>query len=450
MIVYDKSPFGCNLLARVNGSAAYRATIPGFLAALLVLLIRLVFHENRDDYVRQSYALGVLVGSISFLLVFRVQAAYSRYWEACTTIHSMIGRWLEVATHAASFHRQSSLYDSIRPPSCLQSATACNSVYQEQTSAGDCSAELLNGAWRAHTNSDVSECAPILHRLAHLTSLLTAVAFSTLRGDTDETDLAFQAYIPGLPWPPVDPDNALNKTMWTLQGFLYSMGMARTSIQRQQYNNSRPFSVLGGVSECELVQLRLARGPLAKSQVCCNWLAEFIVREHLAGALGPVQAPHISVLLSLLADGMLQYNSARKVMSVPFPFPHAQLSVMYILLAIPSVALLMDQYVEETSLGMLLSFFTIACLVGIHEVARELENPYRNVPNELPLVTMQAELNESLLTMYAGFHPDFGWQSTATQVPPRQPAESIQTGTESFEADSIIADEEMGLDGSDL
>jgi hypothetical protein len=42
-------------------------------------------------------------------------------------------------------------------------------------------------------------------------------------------------------------------------------------------------------------------------------------------------------------------------------------------------------------------------------VARELENPFRNVPNELPIVTLMAEFNEALVTMYAGYHPDFFW-----------------------------------------
>lgn len=41
--------------------------------------------------------------------------------------------------------------------------------------------------------------------------------------------------------------------------------------------------------------------------------------------------------------------------------------------------------------------------------ARELENPFRNVPNEIPLVTMMAHFNEALITMYAGYHPDHYW-----------------------------------------
>lgn len=43
-------------------------------------------------------------------------------------------------------------------------------------------------------------------------------------------------------------------------------------------------------------------------------------------------------------------------------------------------------------------------------VALELENPFQNVPNDLPLTTYQAEFNEALISMFAGFNPDSWWE----------------------------------------
>ena len=169
------------------------------------------------------------------------------------------------------------------------------------------------------------------------------------------------------------------------------------------------------VSEGEIHFLQMARGPYAKTVLTWGWLSEFIVREHLAGSTGKVGPPIISRIVQFLGDGMVYYNHARKIMFIPFPFPHAQLSVVYVLVTIPAVALLMDQYADELWLGSLLTFFTVTALAGIHEVARELENPFRNIPNELPLVTLQAQYNEALLTMYAGFHPDSYWKKEAKQ-----------------------------------
>merc|ERR1711953_1333430 len=58
---------------------------------------------------------------------------------------------------------------------------------------------------------------------------------------------------------------------------------------------------------------------------------------------------------------------------------------------------------------MILTFTTVVCLTGLHEVARELENPFRNAPNDIPLCTLLAMYNESLVTMCSGFHPDAYW-----------------------------------------
>lgn len=46
-------------------------------------------------------------------------------------------------------------------------------------------------------------------------------------------------------------------------------------------------------------------------------------------------------------------------------------------------------------------------------MARELESPFHNVPNDIPLTTFQAEFNEALCAMFAGFHPDSWWDPPA-------------------------------------
>ena len=107
---------------------------------------------------------------------------------------------------------------------------------------------------------------------------------------------------------------------------------------------------------------------------------------------------------------------------IPFPFPHAQLSVLFVLVAIPAFAYLMDQYADSVYLAATLSFFSVACLSGVNEVARELENPFRNIPNELPLVTLQAQFNEALITMYAGYHPDHFWDPKGHDHHPSDPS----------------------------
>jgi len=261
-----------------------------------------------------------------------------------------------------------------------------------------------------------------LQELAHLSSLACAVALSTLRNDIEHSESPLDMYTPGSPWPVSDPDELPRNVRNEFQHSFHAMtilrhwlGMDRRPEWRSKYNASRPLLILGGVSDSEIAFLQKARGPHAKAQLALGWLEEFVVREHLAGSMGPVHSAIVSRLVQFLSDGMMYYHQARKVMYVPFPFPHAQLSAFFTAVMVAAVPFLMDQYTEDLRVGSLVSFLTVTCLVGLHEVARELENPFRNVPNEIPLCTLQAMYNEALVTMFSGYNPDSFWDAELYQ-----------------------------------
>ncbi len=275
----------------------------------------------------------------------------------------------------------------------------------------------LAGSWEAGNSrgfaSTVGGRTPqlFLQELVHLASLCNAVAYSTLRCDIEGAESPLDMYCPGQPWPEVDPDKeqilSRKDVIWNTIRYIF--GFDRTPTTRTKHNALRPLPVLGGVSDNEIAFLQRARGPSAKTTLAWHWLSEFIIREHLAGSTGAVAPPIISRLIQFLSDGMIFYNHARKTMFIPFPFPHAQLSAFFVFTVMFAVPLLMDEYANNIYLGALLTFLTVTCLAGMHEVARELENPFRNVPNEIPLVRLQALFNESLITLFSGFHPDHYW-----------------------------------------
>lgn len=123
MIQYHKSAFGLGLLFRINGSAIYRSFIPGVLSAVVVVLLRLIVHADDtktsviDDSILHPYAVGALVASLTFLLVFRAQQGYARYWEACSAVHHCLSKWMDAVNHAGAYHLQCAHYDPIKPPS---------------------------------------------------------------------------------------------------------------------------------------------------------------------------------------------------------------------------------------------------------------------------------------------------------------------------------------------
>jgi len=479
MILYYKGAFGFNLLLRLRGSAVVRGMILGFISVVVFFVIQNIFGERpTQELAKHPYAFGVLVSSVSFLIVFRANHGYSRYWEACGAIHQMMSKWMDAATHMGSYHLQCDHYLHIKPPSFYNfpelnqefytmdrtrgqkkvirslnrvenvnieaSETGGESFFDRnvnrETSQGEPVPLLgkarLDGGWSGLFEKDSSTYykkdmpwnsdgegfastaggrtpALFLQELAHLCSLLNAVALSTLRCDIEGAEAPLDVYQPGSPWPEADPDmitGGNGKFEWNKM-LKYYTGSDRTPEDRTRYNASRPLSVIGGVSDAEIRFLQTARGPYAKTQLCWQWLSEFIIREHIAGSTGKVGAPIISRVAQFLSDGMLGYNHARKIMYIPFPFPHAQMSVFYIIFMVIVIPLMMDEITTTSWLAAILTFLSTTCLCGLHEVARELENPFRNIPNDLPINTFQAFFNEALFTMYSGYHPDLFWDT---------------------------------------
>jgi predicted membrane chloride channel (bestrophin family) len=240
-----------------------------------------------------------------------------------------------------------------------------------------------------HGGTGSEQASLFLQESAHLLSLMSAVAFSTLRNDLEQVESPLATFLPGSPWPCVDPDeySADIRKDWTqtdnrsitVMRFLF--GRSRNQKAQTLYNAARPFRVVGGVSDSEIEMLQAARGPLAKVALCSMWLQEFISREYMAGSTGNVAPPIISRLYQYVSDGMLGYNQARKIAYIPFPFPHAQITALFILVVVAFIPILMLTFVNNEAFGAVLNCLTVMCFTGLNEVSRELENPFQNVPN---------------------------------------------------------------------
>ena len=495
MIPYRPGFFGLPSLGRVHGSAVYKAMLPSVASTALLF----VYHATRwdeNEVVLHPFAIGAFVGFFTFLLTFRLSYGYQRYWEAVTTIHQMLSKWLDLCVNLAAFHYQSAQFADILPPSCGdypgisqvtgRDRTFAASLEETQALLESCRQPPEQRKWwrrrmqpreapqpkgKSINSKDIREEPPDLtsripiplrfqeqftrasqankrsslrasfvkqarpsHNLvshrsrtpvpslflqesAHLISLLSAVAMSTLRNDMEEAESPLVEYIPGKPWPPKDPDDlptdvkeAYGERRFIWRWFYFMLGLNRSDHHRTLYNAARPFAVLGGVSDRECEMLQRARGPCAKVSLCTLWLQEFIARESLAGSTGKVPGPILSRLYQFTSDGMLGYHQARKVSRIPFPYVHAQLTSFFTFAILLVFPLLFVSYAEQRLFAGILNFTSVLCFLGVHEVARELEAPLQAAPNDLPLLTYQAQFNEALVTMYAGYHPEAWWK----------------------------------------
>ena len=461
------------------GSALYKACVCAALSSgVYVALYWYYFMHIPDpgEFLVHPYPVAAVVGSITIALSFKLTFSYNRWWEACTALHNMHAKWLDVGSTMAAFHLQSEIYDSIAPPSFgdhqevyfdfvhkreisekpisdttnetqhsndSKSASGKNKLAKilrwknndKSKSIHDSTSSRLplpNDFWTRSKSYEADGTSPkkqkvdptvkpslFLQETAHLVSLLSAVSLSTLRYGAEGEEAPLTEYVPRKKWPSTNSDNdqemrqngyRRNK-IWSTVKFM--LDVSRSPEEVLEYNSARPFHVIGGISDKEAESLRNAKGASAKVALVYMWINEFIIREHMHGSMGGVAPPIISRLMQFASDGHLWYNAARKMAYIPFPFPHVQLITAYVFGIITVVPLLMLSK-SNVYFGFVLNFLTVTILVGLNEVAKELELPFNNVPNDLPLNLFQAHFNESLITMFAGYHPDSYWDVQMT------------------------------------
>jgi len=122
----------------------------------------------------------------------------------------------------------------------------------------------------------------------------------------------------------------------------------------------------------------------------------------------PVPAPVLTRAFQELARGVVNVNEVRKISEFLFPFPYAQLiSIMLLLhcLVMPFVAgVLLDKWYW----AFLSSFISIFAFWGLNYVAAEIELPFGEDDNDLPMRGMQQYMNRTLLLLL---------EDSAQQVP---------------------------------
>lgn len=142
--------------------------------------------------------------------------------------------------------------------------------------------------------------------------------------------------------------------------------------------------------------------------LCTMWLHEFVTKEHLNGGMGNVGPPIISRIYQFVKNRNLGFHQMRKIAYIPFPFAHAELVAIFVNIICIFIPMLC--FVSSITLAGIINFFTVMCFTGLHEVGKELENPFKNAPNDIPLNNFQAQFNEALITVFSGFHPYSWWE----------------------------------------
>lgn len=112
-----------------------------------------------------------------------------------------------------------------------------------------------------------------------------------------------------------------------------------------------------------------------------------------------IPPPILSRVFQTLSRGFVNLLNAKKITDTRFPFPYAQLLSFLLLVHVVVTPVLVTETIENKWWAMVFSFLPSFGMCALNYVAIELENPFGDDDNDLPLLHFQKEMNNCLMML---------------------------------------------------
>eukprot|EP00928_Gymnodinium_smaydae_P072273 TRINITY_DN55665_c0_g1_i1.p1 TRINITY_DN55665_c0_g1~~TRINITY_DN55665_c0_g1_i1.p1 ORF type:complete len:603 (-),score=91.48 TRINITY_DN55665_c0_g1_i1:63-1817(-) len=132
-----------------------------------------------------------------------------------------------------------------------------------------------------------------------------------------------------------------------------------------------------------------------KVEILMQWIQRLIVENQRTGTIS-IAPPILSRVFQELANGIIDLSNAKRICRYPFPFPWAQIGAVLLVLHLGSSVAIAGSTMPNPVAAFVYAFVSTLCLWSMNYVSVELEQPYGDDPNDLPLYAMQTSMNDSL------------------------------------------------------
>ncbi|CAJ1404271.1 unnamed protein product [Effrenium voratum] len=306
MIVYDPGSYGVGFACRLRGSVFPRAFAPASLCTGLAVLLHWSFRYSPTTLDEigagdaEANVLGGFTFILGFLVVFRSQQAYSRWWEGGTLLQQLRGEWFNSYSCLIAF---------------------CNAAPEKR-----------------------EEVVHFQHQLVRLYSLLYGCALQQVATMDDK-----------------------NFELFILEGF-------------------------------EEGSLAFLQGSHDRCEITLQWIQRLIVESDSKQIL-KIAPPILSRVFNELGNGIVNLNNARKITDFPIPFHLAQMITVMLIVHSVMTPVICAATVEHLSWAAIISFVVSFCYWAVHFITIELEMPFGDDWNDLPLQDMATDFNMSLANL---------------------------------------------------
>jgi len=418
MLTYSKGWGGLFLVLRFAGTSWPHGIMPGLLSACLGLALGLVRElddviVDEDAFVKNPYPYQLFAYLVGFVLIFRTNFGYTRYWEALDAVQRMGAKWLDGACMAIAFDAKGDASSPYLQPSVAPSEGEADQVTRARTA----SALDLNRA--REEGGDAAQSMGLEHEaffveIAHLFSLMHALALQHLRCDMDLGNLQ-SGSLPRLSLLGSAPhiSSSHNKlTDFTTKGHRKASFHLR-------------LKVLGGLLKEELRALATdSLGQPVPSAARVAMVESWIMRRLIArqkyepaGDMCKTAPPILSRMVQVISDGNLGFSQAAKVAETPFPFPYHNIISLFLWIFAFTAPFVVNAKVMQVHARFVVNFIAVWSYFSLAEVGDNLEDPYMPYdPNDLPLEAMHHSYNARLLAFGVVPQPSPGEKPCVTRM----------------------------------
>eukprot|EP00928_Gymnodinium_smaydae_P023241 TRINITY_DN19258_c0_g2_i1.p1 TRINITY_DN19258_c0_g2~~TRINITY_DN19258_c0_g2_i1.p1 ORF type:complete len:541 (-),score=107.04 TRINITY_DN19258_c0_g2_i1:117-1739(-) len=147
-----------------------------------------------------------------------------------------------------------------------------------------------------------------------------------------------------------------------------------------------------------MLAILMVRNDERKTELVYQWIQSLIVKNAKSGLLN-IPPPILTRVFQELERGMVEFNFVLQLMKIPFPFPYAQVTFMLINVYTVFTPFVMCVWTSHPGFTGIFTFISILGFRSINLIATELENPFGDDVNDLPVHDFHNEFNVKLMSL---------------------------------------------------
>eukprot|EP00930_Biecheleria_cincta_P058721 TRINITY_DN4451_c0_g1_i1.p1 TRINITY_DN4451_c0_g1~~TRINITY_DN4451_c0_g1_i1.p1 ORF type:complete len:494 (+),score=88.53 TRINITY_DN4451_c0_g1_i1:201-1682(+) len=442
MILYDNRESLGSIIA-LYGSVIYKQ-VPVALAAAGVSVACVFWRGEASQsapIMDHPFAAQTLSGVVSFALVWRTSLAWSRYWEGCTQTSFMYSKWADSFTQLVSFinygfsmleeddseeamKKRAKLRD-IRT-SLAHNFSLISALASHRLTHGDLARmRQRSEKFGLHSSAVFGFCNLMRNhrrlftirqdlRFTDLTGAWELPNFTVLDSNTTEevkaqahADRSQHFLVPSSPTAVLKKVRSQTTAMLThmRESGLSHHGKSGPSASSVEIGSigavtnitwSSDLVIIGELTSGEQEDLQGGVGCADRTAILTEWISEDI--NAIIDVCG-IPPPIVSRCYQELSNGMAGLNQTIKMADIPFPFPFTQLLIVVLWTFTCTLPIYVAEFTRGYTMTPILTFSITLAMWSLCGISTELENPFSDGPNQLPVIDMHERFVEMLRTI---------------------------------------------------